>query len=84
MKYNLIAKEALTIENLPKTDICSENEVNTYPSSGLTQQMSNLTIEKRFHISPGSFLFIPDTADKFYKIQVLENLLEETKVRYIG
>ena len=84
MKYNLRAKEALTIENSPKTDICSESEVNPNPSSGLTQQMSNLTIENKFHISPGSILFIPDTADKLYKTQVFEHLLEETKVRYIG
>ena len=74
----------MTIENSPKTDIRSENEVNPIPSSGLTQTMSNLTIEYKFHISPGSILFIPDTADKLYKIQVLEHLLEETKVRYIG
>ena len=84
MKYNLRAKEVLTIENSPKTDICSESEVNPNPSSGLTQQMSNLTIENKFHISPGSILFIPDTADNLYKIQVIEHLLEETKVRYIG
>ena len=84
MKYNLRAKEALTIENSPKTDIRSENEVNPISSSGLTQPMSNLTIENKFHISPGSILFIPDTPDKLYKIQVLEHLLEETKVRYIG
>ena len=84
MKYNLRTKEALTIENSPQTDICSEIEVNPNPSSGLTQQMSNLTIENKFHISPGSILFIPDTADKVYKIQVLEHLLEEPKVRYIG
>ena len=84
MKYNLRAKEALTIENSSKTDICSEREVNTNPSSGLTHQMSNFTIENKFHISLGSILFIPDTADKLYKIQLLEHLLEETKVRYIG
>ena len=46
--------------------------------------MSNLTIENKFHISSGSILFIPDTAEKLYKIQVLDHLLEETKVRYIG
>ena len=46
--------------------------------------MSIYTKENKFHISPGSILFIPDTADKLYKIQVLEHLLEETKVRYIG
>ena len=54
MKYNLRAKEALTIENSPKTDICSENEINPNPSSGSTQQMSNLTIENKFHFSAGS------------------------------
>ena len=64
MKYNLRAKEALTIENSPEKDICSESEVNPNPCSGLTQQMSNLTKEINFHISPGSNLFIPDTADK--------------------
>ena len=84
MKYNLRAKEALTIEKSPKTDICSESEVNPNPSSALTQQMSNLTIENKFHSSPGSNLFIPDTADKLYKNQVLEHLLKETNVRYIG
>ena len=36
MKYNLRATEALTNENSPKTDICSEIEVNPNPSSGLT------------------------------------------------
>ena len=84
MKYNFRTKEALTIENPPRKDICFETEVNPNPSSGLTQQMSNLTIENKFHISPGFILFIPDTADKLYKIQVLERLLDKTKVRYIG
>ena len=56
MKKNLRAKEALTIENSPETDVCSESEVNPNPSSGLDQQMSNLTIENKFHISPGSIL----------------------------
>ena len=74
----------MTIENSPRTDICSETEVNPDPSSGLTQQMSNHTIENKFHISPGSILFIPDTADKLYNIQVLEHLSEETKVGCIG
>ena len=83
-KYNLRTKEALTIENPPQTDICSEIEVNLNPSSGLTQQMSTLTLENKFHISPGSILFIPDTTDKLFKIQEFEHLLEETKVRYIG
>ena len=84
MKYNLRTKEALTIENSPQTVICSGIEVNPNPSSGLTQQMSNLTIENRFHISTGSILFIPDTADKLHKIPVLEHILEEMKVGYIG
>ena len=84
MKYNLRAKEALTIENSPKTDFCSENEVNPNTSSVLTQEMSNLTKENKFHISLGSILFIPDTTNKLYKIQVLKYLLEEMKVRYIG
>ena len=57
MEYNLRAKEALTIENSTKTDICSESEVNPNPSSGLTQQMSNLTIENKFHLSPGYFIY---------------------------
>ena len=84
MKYNLRTKEPLTIENSPQTDICSETEINPNPSTGLTQQVFNLTVENKFHISPGSILFIPETAEKFYKIQVLEHLLGETKFRYIG
>ena len=48
MNNNLRTKEALTIENSPQTDICSETEVNPKPSSSLTQQMPNLTIEKSF------------------------------------
>ena len=83
MKYNLRTKDALTIENSPQTDICSETELNPNPSSGLIQQILNLTIENKFHISPGSILFIPDTADKLYKIQVFKHLLDETEVRYI-
>ena len=84
MKYNLRTKEALTIENSPQTDICFETEVNPNPNSGLSQQMSNLTIENKFRLSHGSTLFIPDRAHKLYKIQVLEHQLEETKIRYIG
>ena len=64
MKYTLRTKEALTIENSPQTDICSKIEINPNLSSGLTQQMSNLTIEKEFHISPSSILFILDRAEK--------------------
>ena len=75
----------MTIENSPQTSyICSETEVNPNPSSGLTQQMSILTIENRFHISPGFIIFIPCTADKLHKIQVLEHLLEERNNRYNG
>ena len=83
MKSDLRTKEALRIENSSQRDICSETEVNPIPSSGLTQQMSNLIIENRFHNTPGSILLIPDTADKLYKMRVLEHLSKETKVRYI-
>ena len=74
----------MTVENSPqKIDICSETEVNPNPSSGLTQQMSNLT-KNKLQISPGSILFFPYTVDLLYKIQVLEHIFEETKVRDIG
>ena len=54
MMYNLRTTEALTIENSPQTDIRSKTEVNPDPSSGLTQQKSNLKIENKSHISLGS------------------------------
>ena len=79
MKCNLKTNEALTNENSSQTDICSETESNPNPSSGLTQQMSRLRKENKFHISPGSIFFIPDTADKLYKIQVLDHLLEKNE-----
>ena len=84
MKYSLRTKKSLTIENSPQTYIGSEIEVNLNTSGGLTQQMSTLIIENKFNLSLGSILFIPRTADKLYKIQVLERFLEETKEGYIG
>ena len=66
------------------SDICSETRKSQ------TKQWSSADIQL-YNRNPGSQIslfiwlhFIPDTADKLYKIQVLEKLFEETKVRNIG
>ena len=60
------------------------NETNT--SSGLTQQMQNLTIDDfvlRFRVSAHTTLFYPDKKDNLYKVVVLDHQSNKTQIRYV-
>ena len=55
-------------------------------STGLTQQISELTINddiSRFLIPVGNILFYPDRKDNLYKVSILEHDLVRSKVRYL-
>ena len=55
-------------------------------STGLTQQISELTINddiSRFLIPVGTIFFYPDSKDNLYKVSILEHYLVRSKVRYL-
>ena len=57
-------------------------ETNT--SSGLTQQMQNLTIDDFdlcFRVSAHTTLFYPDKKDNFYKTVLLDHQSNKTQIR---
>ena len=59
------------------------NETNT--SSGLTQQIQNLTIDDsdlRFRVSAQTTLFYPDKKN-LYKVVVLDHQSNKTQIRYV-
>ena len=52
--------------------------------TGLTQEFQNVSVKEFFHVAPGRVLFLPDTADKLYRVEVLENCDHFFKTRYLG
>ena len=60
------------------------NETNT--SSGLTQQIQNLTIDDfdlRFQVFANTTLFYPDKKDDLYKVVALDHQSNKTQIRYV-
>ena len=60
--------------------------IETNTSSGLTQQMQNLTIDDfdlRFRVSAHTTLFLPDKKDNFCKVVVLDHQSNKTQIRYV-
>ena len=53
-------------------------------NTGLTQELQKVSVKEIFYVAPGLVLFLPDTADKLYRVQVLENRNQYTKIRYLG
>ena len=69
-----------------KTTSSSVENVMLDTSTGLTQQISELTINddiSRFLIPVGTILFYPDRKDNLYKVSILEHDLVRSKVRYL-
>ena len=46
--------------------------------------MQNVCVKEFFHVAAGTILFLSDTTDKLYRVQVLENCDEYTKIKYFG
>ena len=69
-----------------QTTSSSVENVMLDTSTGLTQQISELTINhdiSRFLIPVGTILFHPDIKDNLYKVSILEHDLVRSKVRYL-
>ena len=71
-------------DNASSRDIIDNSDPISDAHTGLTQNFQHLSLKEQFHTTPGTILFIPDTANKLYKVQVLENSGHETKIRYTG
>ena len=67
-----------------KQNLIILNETKT--SSGLTQQMQNLTIDDfdlRFRVSAHTTLFYADKKGNLYKVVVLDHQSNKTQIRYV-
>ena len=89
MKYNLrnaIFDEsgAKQLENVGTQSEPQNPETSEDMHTGLTQELQNVCVKEFFHVAAGTILFLPDTSDKLYRVQVLENCDQYTKVRYFG
>ena len=71
-------------DNASSRDIIDDSDTISDANTGLTQNFPDLSVKEQFHTTPGTTLFIPDTVNKVYKMQVLENSGHETKIRYSG
>ena len=92
MNYNLrktVVNDSVRLQiqsqdNASSRDIIDDSDPISDANTGLTQNFQDLSVKEQFHTTPGTILFIPDTANKLYKVQVLENSGHETKIRYSG
>ena len=71
-------------DNASSRDIIDDSDPISDANTALTQNFQDLSVKEQFHTTPGNILFIPDTVNKLYKVQVLENSGHETKIRYSG
>ena len=89
MKYNLKnaifdESSAKKLQNVGKQSELQNPETNEDMHTGLTQELQNVCVEELFYVAPGTILFLPDTADELYRVQVLENCDQYTKIIYFG
>ena len=90
LNYNLrktvvndsVRQQIQSQDNASSRDIIDDSEPISDANTGLTQHFQDLSVKEQFHTKPGTILFIPDTVNKLYKVQVLENSGHETKTRY--
>ena len=68
-------------DNAKSRDIIDDSEHISDALNGLTQNFQDLSVKEQFHPTTVTILFIPDTVNELYKVQVLENLGNETKIR---
>ena len=48
--------------------------------TSLTPELQNASVKQFFYVAPGTVLFLPDTADKLYRVQVIEMCDQYTKI----
>ena len=89
MKYNLRnaifdKSGAKQLENVGTQSKPQNLATSKNIHTGLTQELQNVYAKEFFHVAPGTILFLPDTADKLYRVQVIENCEHYTKIRYFG
>ena len=92
MKYNLrktVVNDSVRLQvqcqdNASSRDIIDDSDAISDAPTGLTQNFQNPIVKEQFRTTPGTILFIPDTVNKLYKVQVLENSGHEIKIRYSG
>ena len=89
MKYNLrnaIFDEsgAKQLENVGTKSEPKNPETSKDMHTGLTQELQNVSVKEFFHVASGTILFVPDTADKLCRVQVVEKCDQYTKIRYFG
>ena len=87
MKYNLrnaIFDEsgAKQLENAGTQSEPQNPETSKDMHTGLTQELKNVCVKEFFHVAPGTILFLPDTAEKLYRVQVLE--VHQNKIFCLG
>ena len=70
-------------DNASSRDIIDDSDPISDANTGLTQNFQDLSVKEQFHTTI-IILLIPDTVNKLYKVQVLENSVHETKIRYSG
>ena len=90
MNYNLrknVVNDSVRLpiqsqDNASSRDVIDDPDPISDANTGLTQNFQDLSVKEQFHTTTGTILFIPDTVNKLYKVQVLENSGHETKIRY--
>ena len=75
---------AKQLENVGTQSEPQNPETSKDMQTGLTQELQNVCLNEFFHVPQGTILFLPDTADKLYRVQVLENCDKYTKIKYFG
>ena len=91
MNYNLrkiVVNESVCLQFQSQDNASSrdngDSDTISDAHTGLTQNFYDLSVKEQFHTKTGTILFIPGTVKKLYKVQVLENLGHENKIRYSG
>ena len=84
MKYNLRnrvfdRRGATQLENVGTQSEKQNPESSKDTHTGVTEELQNLSVK-----APGTVLFLSDTADKLYRVQIQENCDQYKKIRYLG
>ena len=89
MKYNLRNtvfndSGATQLENVGTQSEPRNSESSKDMHTGLTQELRKISVKEFFHVAPGTVFCLPDTTEKLYRVQVIENCVQYTKLRYLG
>ena len=83
-KCNFRRSGAKQVANVGTQSELQNPETSKDMHTGLNQELQNVCIKEFFHVAPGTIIFLSDTADKLYRVQVLENCDQYTKIRFFG